>query len=352
MHQLVRNPFFSRLRARFLALALCTTALCAGCGGANAGAALDHDRGLSDAPVVADLEIEPMVGDLAAGVRQYKDGELEEAEASLNRHLKANAKSSLAWYHLGLIAMQRKAFDPARKDFEKAIALNPQIHGALSNLGVLYLQAGEDIAALRVLRDARELAPKDPRVLANLATAQLRRGLWSQAIDTFKEAIALAPGHASLLYDYATALLERYEFAEALEAIDESLLYRPGFALARAARVACLQGLGRTQEAIDDAERAIKDLPEPMAENYIVLGRALVARGAASDGLSALEKAIQIKPDSAAAQLALGELLDAAGRKREAATLYAQFLKNPERSAADSRRIRDRQKQLQPSPAP
>ena len=352
MHQLVRNLFFTRHPARLLLLVCGTLVLCSACGGANAGAALDHDRGLSDSPVAADLETEPVVGDLAAGVRQYKDGELEESEASLNRHLKANPKSSLAWYHLGLIAMQRKAFEPARKDFERAIALNPQIHGALSNLGVLYLQAGEDIAALRVLRDARELAPKDPRVLANLATAQLRRGLWSQAIDTYKEAIALAPGHASLLYDYAAALMERHEYAEALEAIDESLLYRSGFALARAARVASLQGLGRTQDAIDDAERAIKDLPEPIAENYIVLGRALVARGAAADGLDALEKALKLKPDSAAAQLAMGELLDAAGRKREAANWYAQFLKNPERSAADSRRIRDRQKQLQPSAAP
>ena len=350
MDQLVPGQLFCR--AARLALPALALAACVACGGAAAAERSDRDRGLSDAPVRGDIEIEPVVGDLAAGVRNFKDGELEDAETALNRHLKVNPKSALAWYHLGLIAMERKAFDPARKDFEKALALNPQIHGASSNLGVLYLEAGEDIAALRVLTDARVLAPKDPRVLANLATAQLRRGLWSQAIDTFKEAVELAPGHASLLYDYAAALMDRFEYEAALKLLDEALMYRPGFALAKAARVACLQGLGHVDEAIAYAEQALKDLPEPVVENYIVLGRALVAGGATDDGLDALQKAVKLKPDSAAAQLALGELLDAAGKKREAMGFYTQFLKNPARSAADARRIRDRQKQLQTTATP
>jgi len=350
MDQLVPRQLFCP--AVKLAVPLLALGVCLGCSGAPAAERADRDRGLADTPVRGDIEIEPVVGDLAAGVRNFKDGEFDDAETALNRHLKVNPKSALAWYHLGLIAMERKAFEPARRDFERTLALNPQIHGASSNLGVLYLQAGEDIAALRVLTDARVLAPKDPRVLANLATAQLRRGLWSQAMDTFKEAVALAPGHASLLYDYATALLDRFEYEEALKILDEALLYRPGFALAKAARVACLQGLGKVPEAIAYGEQALKDLPEPLAENLIVLGRALVAGGATDDGLETLEKAIKLKPDSAAAQLALGELLDASGKKREAMVLYGKFLKNPERSAADSRRIRDRQKQLQATATP
>lgn len=324
------------------ALTLCLHA----CGGSTAQRA-DRDRGLADAPLRADLDTEPLRGDLAAGVRKLKDGDVDDAIASLQRHLAAHPNSAHAQYHLGLCALEQARRDDARKHLERAFTLNPQMHGAASMLGAMYLEAGEDVAALRLLREAWQIAPQDVRVLVNLAAACLRRGLWSEAIEAYQEARELAPGHGTLLYDFALARMERLEYAEAIELLDEALLYRPHFALARAAKVVCLQELGRTDIALDLARTSIAQVADPSPDLYIALGRVLVMVGKVAEARGAFEKAADIDGEHAAAQLALGEVLDATGDKKGAIAWYARYLKNPARTPADGRRIRERHKQLQ-----
>jgi len=331
------------LLACFASLAVALTA----CGGSGVGARPDRDRGLGDAPLRADADAEPLRGDLAAGVRSLRDGEVDAAIASLRRHLQAHPKSALALYHLGLCALQQDRRDEARKLFEAALALQPQLHGAASNLGALYLEAGEDIAALQSLQQAQQLAPQDPRVLVNLAAALLRRGLWSEAIEVLQEARELAPGHGTLLYNFALAWMERYEYTKAMELLDEALVYRPRFALARALRVVCLHEQGRLAEATEYAKLSLQEVGEPSADLHIVLGRTLVASGKVKEARAALEQATVIDKGSAPAQLALGELLDAAGARAQATHWYSLYLKNPLRSPDDAKRIRQRLKQLQ-----
>ena len=316
------------------------------CSGATGAAGRgDRDRGLTDAPIRGDLETEPMIGDLAVGVAAWRDDELDDAEAALTRHLKKNAKSSLAKYYLGLCAMQRGQSSLARERFLEASKMNPQLHGALSNLGVLYLEAGEDIAALNVLLKAREIAPDDPRVQANLGAALLKRGLWSEAVEAYKQANKLAPAHGTLQYDLALAYMARQEWQLALDALELGLQVRPKFALALAAKVVCLQGLGRLDEALEAAHFAI-DEGEPLADNYIVLARVLIAKGAAADAERALNKALKLSPENANAQLDLAELLDARGDKPDAIEWYQKFLKNKTPLPEDTRRVRERLKVL------
>lgn len=338
------------LRVR-LALPVLTVLLLGACGASRTDRA-DRDRALADAPVRGDLETEPLRGDLLAGVQAYRDGDLEAAEAALQRHVQANPRSAAGWYELGLVQMERNQGDKARPLFEKALALNPQLHGAASNLGVLYLQAGEDIAALRTLEQALELAPDDARVLANLGAARLRRGLWTEAIEAYQKAVTLQPGHASLLYDLALAWLERQQFGQAQKVLDDALLVRPKFALARAAKVACLQGLGQLAQAEAYARESLDDLPEPLADNRVVLARVLIAQRKGADALDELHKALDLDEHSAVAQLALAELLDAGGKKPDAIAWYGKFLKNPERNLDDVRRVRDRLRKLQDVGAP
>lgn len=319
--------------------------LCA-CGGATAERE-DRDRVLSALPIAKEADMEPIRGDLAAGLRFYKDEEYADAQASLERYLKGNPKSAIAYYHLGLIELDRGKPDAARKQFERALQLNPKLHGAANNLGVIYLNAGEDIAAMRAFQQAYKLAPNDPRVLVNLASAQMRRGLWSEAIDTYEEAYKLAPGHASIIYDFALAYVERQQWEPALKLIEEALRVRPRFALAWVEKVACLQGLGRIDEAIATGREALQLLSPVLVDNYVVLGRALVAKGLIKDALAEFRHAADLQPENAQAQLALGELLDAAGDKEAAAQWYGKYVKNPERSQGDARRIRDRLSTLQ-----
>ncbi len=316
-----------------------------GCGGTPKR--VDRDRGLSDSPLRADLDMEPVRGELAVGIGLLKEGEFAEAKGAFERYVQAFPRSAMGWYHLGLVAVEQSDRRAARSHFRRALDLNPQLHGAASMLGAMLVEDGEEIAALEVLEQAHEIAPEDPRVLGNLAAALLRRGRWTEAIEMYQEAVALAPSHGTLLYDLALALRDRHEDEAALARLDEALEVRPQFALARAARVACLQDLGRLDEAVTYAEATLDELDEPEPDNQLVLGRALAGRGDLEGALDATRKALKLKEDYAPAQFALAEILDHRGAKPEALEAYRRFLDNPARSPDEARRARERRKALQ-----
>ncbi len=306
----------------------------------------DRDRGLSESPLRLGVDHEPLSGRLLDGMSALRDGDNEAARQAFEEHLAKYPRSALAMYHLGLIAMAENKRAEARQHFEEAIAVNPQLHGALSNLGILYLADDEEVAAQKVLEQAATLAPDDARVWSNLGAVRLRRGLWSEAIEALKKAAELAPGHGSILYNLALAWMERQEYAEALKAVEQALEMRPRFAQAWAAKVACLQGLGRVAEAEQAGREAEKLLPQLGPENRVAMARVLVLQRKVDDAIDQLAKGVEQYPDDAGVLLALGELQDAKGDKAVALEMYQRFLKAPARRSDDVRRIRDRCKQL------
>jgi tetratricopeptide (TPR) repeat protein len=322
-------------------LLLATTA----CGGAQSARA-DRDKGLADSPVGGDLETEPLTGALLDGVRSVKDEDYAAAKTSLMQHLADNPKSAAAHYHLGLVALAQGKTEEAQSQFEQTLELNGQFHGAASMLGVMYFQAGEDVAATRMLEKAREISPQDARVQANLGAVYLRRGLWAEAMTAYEEATKLAPGHGTILYNYALAAMERFEYELAFEKIEEVLLYRPQFAMAHAARVVCLQGTGQVAKAEAAARKAVDELPEPLADNYLVLGRVLVVQKKPKDAEEFFAKAADMAPNSAAVQLAVGEFRDAMGDRAGALGWYGKYLKHKDRRPDDARRLRERVRTL------
>lgn len=336
-----------RIRTPPPLLFACIVGLFASSGCAKAKAQLfDRDRAMPSAPISTENRHELIDGSLLDGLNRLRTGELQAAGTAFNDHLKDHPKSALAHYHLGLVAMDEDRFDAARSSLEKALRAQPRLFGAASNLGVLYLRNGESAAALRRLEEAESIAPSDPRVQVNLGNARLARGLWSEAVESYREAQKHVKGHASLLYNLAVAQVTRHRYAEALRLIDEALMFRPGFQLARALKVHCLQGLRRYDEAVLVAQKNLTEVEET-SDLQIVLGRALLARGRLPDAIEALERAVALDGTDANGLLALGEALDATGKRDRAAQLYRRFLKLRIRRLDDSRRVRQRLRTLQ-----
>ncbi len=306
---------------------------------------LDRDRGLTDRPILPGVAREPLRGQLIEAMVHLRKGDLDAATKKLHAHLKTKPDSALAHYHLGLIHMDEDRFEPARHHLSQARKLDPMLFGASGNLGVLYLRNGEEIAALRALLQAARVAPEDGRVNTNLGNVMARRGRWAEAVKHYATALKATPGHATMMYNLALAHHLRHRHKKALALLEEALMYRPGFALGRALRVACLQSLGRLPEALAAARSDLEKI-RPMAESHVVLGRALLASKDVPAALESLYTAIELEPDNAVAVLALGEVLDATGKKPEAAVMYRRFLKIRSRRFEDGVRIRRRLRQI------
>jgi len=82
------------------------------------------------------------------GTAQLQLGHAAEAEKAFKAIVLQNDRYSAAYNGLGLVAIQRGDADAARRDFEKAVALDSAEVEPLLNLGVLYDKAGDKTQAL------------------------------------------------------------------------------------------------------------------------------------------------------------------------------------------------------------
>jgi protein O-GlcNAc transferase len=110
---------------------------------------------------------------------------------------------------------QRNDLAHAERLFRRAIAANPGLPHAWSNLGqVLWEQRRYD-EGLECLRQAVSVAPGNAAAHANLANARLRASQVPQAVESFREALRLDPGLAGVRASLVKALLDLCEWEEA-----------------------------------------------------------------------------------------------------------------------------------------
>nr|WP_243095569.1 tetratricopeptide repeat protein [Thermus thalpophilus] len=92
---------------------------------------------------------------------------------------------------LGVEAVRQGRRAEAEAHFQGALALDPEHHRALTNLGTLYLERGDLEAALDLYQKALKLAPEDPLLHENLAALYKRKGDLDRMVAHMKRATRL-----------------------------------------------------------------------------------------------------------------------------------------------------------------
>ncbi len=150
----------------------------------------------------------------------------------------------------GALRLRRRQLDDAIKDFQEAIALKPDQVVAYISLGQAYRQQGRFDAAVEQFTSAIRLKPEMPalyrsRALARLADGRPSPGAIDESLRDFSEAIRLDPPGT------------------------------PDFAADRARRGRVLLRVGRPDEALADAEAALRAVPDD-ADALIVRVKSLI----------------------------------------------------------------------------
>ncbi|HTV50506.1 MAG TPA: tetratricopeptide repeat protein [Steroidobacteraceae bacterium] len=259
---------------------------------------------------------------------------------------------ALGPYMQGLVAQAEHHATDAARDFERALALQPDALDALTALvrvqlaehqpqqarevaeqfaqrypasaaaqnllGELYLQSGDLVRAAAQLERASQLAPQWSRPYLDLAAMQLRAGEGTAAEQTYKRGIAHAGRDTTLV----VALAEFYEQHQRGEdAIREyEALYREQPRLEVANNLAMLLVTYRSDRA--SLDRAL-DLTTPFAEsaNAALLdtaGWVRFKRGELSQALPVLEQAAERAPRSGVILYHLGMAQLRAGNRDKA----------------------------------
>ncbi len=233
----------------------------------------------------------------------YDSGKYDQAVADLAQALALNARSYASFGLLGTVLARKGDTARALKAYGKAIALNADYAYAYLGRAALELSQGADAAGFQDLDDAVRIDDRDGVSRFNRAEAYWKTGRREEALADWRRVTA----SGQLDHRLALAAAERFTQAllwkEAAQAYDRAHTLNPGTAEPAQSwitRGRLALSLGRTQEAMEHFERALKLEPQNAAA-YAGRAKALAREGKTEFALSDFDAAITVDPKSAEA---------------------------------------------------
>jgi tetratricopeptide (TPR) repeat protein len=203
------------------------------------------------------------------------------------------------------------------------VAERPDHADAHRGLAAITYDLGQLGTAVDHLRRVAELDARDARPHRLIGLIYKDMGQYAQAEDAYREALARGlpeTGAREAQLELAEVLVRRAKFAEGLAVIDGAPAgAEPGQG---ALRAECLRGLGRTDEAAAELDRALGT--HPTAVLYRLRGQVHEDQGHAAEALRCFERAAELAPNDHQSHYYLGRALAGAGRREEADRAFAR----------------------------
>jgi tetratricopeptide (TPR) repeat protein len=119
---------------------------------------------------------------MRAGQKLYNAKRYRKARKEYSRAIKMNPKNASAFFWRGRTFLKTGNHDKAIVDFKKAVSLKPDNRAAYDNLGWLYLMRGEYSQSLRYLNKSIELNPNNGWAYHTRAKIHFTNGDKAQAL--------------------------------------------------------------------------------------------------------------------------------------------------------------------------
>jgi tetratricopeptide (TPR) repeat protein len=218
-------------------------------------------------------------------------GDLQGAAQTLTRYLQATPEDAAAHFQLAHLLLALGDTPAAVQRLQTALALDPDNTTMLSDLGTALEELGDEVQAEQAYRRAALGAPPFPPASYNLALILSRRGQWQEAARHLQTALEQAPDFHAARHQLGLALdalgdeagaracfdallahdahdiearravaelhAKRCRFAEAAGELEQCLALAPEDSRTILALGACLQELGRVDEALGHYRRLL-----------------------------------------------------------------------------------------------
>jgi tetratricopeptide (TPR) repeat protein len=236
-------------------------------------------------------------------------GYLSQAEAEAHKAERNPATRALALATLGAIRLQQGKLDEGKKFLVQALALNPKLVGARTNLGNAYALNNQPDRAERCFREVLRLAPDNFNARFNLFKIEAARGEFQQSLELAKpilpNLLASDEGLVVLASDYG-ALGKKEE----INALVNNWLQLPAPSSDTTFDfVTTLLLYDRKTDAtaiLEDMEQRLKARPEPDAA--LKLANAFLTLGAFDHAESNATLALSQRLDCAACYQTLAQI--------------------------------------------
>lgn len=224
-----------------------------------------------------------------------RDGDLNGAARTLSRYLESTPGDAGAHAELGLLILDLGDAESAVQSFRRALELEPGNSAIDNDLGTALEAAGRESEAAECYRRGVQAQPPFPPAQHNLALILGRRGQWQEAAELLRGALEQAPefrparrqlgavlrqlgddGAAQACFDALLAAdandietrraiadmhMDHCRYADAAAQLQQCLAIAPDDAKATLALGACLQELGRVDDALEQYRRLLRRDP-------------------------------------------------------------------------------------------
>jgi Flp pilus assembly protein TadD len=200
--------------------------------------------------------------------------------------------------------------------YERVLALRPDMPGVSARLAVLHGRLGNHELATRHFQRAFERTPRDGRLWNDYGYHHYQNGRWSEAERAFRESCRFEPGLERNHVNLGLALAQQNRLAEAYEAFAKAV--SPGAAHSNIGMVLAQQG--RSAEALDAFHRAL-DCEPNLTQTHLardVVARDLVARTGATRDMATRDMAVR-GPGTSDERASSGNMIVPAGHQEAVA---------------------------------
>jgi choline-sulfatase len=258
-------------------------------------------------------------------------GDLDRAQARLERALEVDPSILEAHQMLGTIAMQREQYDEAVAQFQAALAIDSELQSAIAGMARSYQELGRLEEARVGYERLASVDPENLQALMGLADIDVAQGQDDQAIAELEKASRWEKPPALALNRLGELLVGRGRKQEAEEQFHKAVERNPELGRGYFNLAVLEEDRGDLEAAIGDYEKAIAASPTDF-EAQFNLGRLVGERGDAKRQQSLYEAALASNPDFVRGYYYLAKLLMDTGGNLERAEELARagIAKDPE----------------------
>jgi tetratricopeptide (TPR) repeat protein len=157
-------------------------------------------------------ELEKVRGSFNQAVEYYNAGQYEQAVVGFQEVLQVDSEQPTVWANLASTYTKLNQNDKAIEAYTKAIELDPENSAYLQNLGSIYAAEGDSVRARELYEKAasmsQELNPSDAAInYYNMGVTYINAGDNEKAAEALHKAIELDPNHGESHYQLGITLI-------------------------------------------------------------------------------------------------------------------------------------------------
>jgi tetratricopeptide (TPR) repeat protein len=177
-------------------------------------------------------KLKAIKGDFDQGVALYNGGQYEQAVAAFEKVLQTDNSQAVVWANLAAAYAKMDENQKAADAYDKAIAIEPENAGYYQNKASILAAMGKSDEARELYAKAASLSatgnPADAAVnYYNMGVTYINAGQNQEAADALKKAIELDPNHAESHYQLGITLLGMGQVDDAMAQFETYLKLAP-----------------------------------------------------------------------------------------------------------------------------